>query len=514
MEKIICENCGQEYSADFEACPLCGHVNEELGADVPETYTAATPTQEPAAPRQKSRSKDPNRVPTWLIAAICVVLGLAIIIGAIYIISSMGLFRSNQESATIQDNSAQAAEVLSGSQGASQILEPDEPNPAEEAIPETEASSGETTLIPSLPAQSPDPEEPGSTPAQPEEPEDGQPAEPGEEPQQPEDGQGVAAVDVGQPPEEGQSPGEEPAGAEEEPPAQPEEPEPTTETGPGEEEPQEATPVVSDVYCESISLNRDDITMSFRGETFTFTAVVYPSSAQSAIVWSSSNDDMVTVSQDGTINARSGTGYDYVLITATCGDKSASCIVRCSFETADELLALNVEDVTLFYANETTTLYVTSDLTDAEKAQVLWATSNPAVVAVDQSGRVTAMSGGTATITATYGQRVGKCIVRCNFGSPTVSTSESTAPSAPASNVSYSLTFTDVTLFHEGETFTLGITASEGEVPAHTWSTSDASICTVDSNGVVTAVGAGTASILTTVDGKLLQCVVRVSISG
>ena len=264
---------------------------------------------------------------------------------------------------------------------------------------------------------------------------------------------------------------------------------------------------------ESISLNRDDITMSFRGETFTFTAVVYPSSAQSAIVWTSSNDDMVTVSQDGTVNARSGTGNDYVLITATCGDKSASCIVRCSFETADEILALSAEDVTLFYANETATLSVTSDLTDAEKAQVLWATSNPAVVAVDQSGRITAMSGGTATITATYGQRVGKCIVRCNFGSPTVSTSETTTPAAAPSNASYSLTYTDVTLFHAGESFTLGITASEGEVPDHTWSTSDASICTVDANGVVTAVGGGTASVLTTVDGKLLQCVVRVSIS-
>ncbi len=456
MEKIICENCGQEYDASLGACPICGHTNEQLGTTAPQPETAYTGAADGGQGRHPNRAKDENRIPTWLIAAICVILGLAIIIGAIYIMSSIGLFKSEKAA---------------------------DPGTA------TETKTAQTVPAPNETAAEPSPEEPveadpyiSGSDTQPAGPEQPQKADPD-------------ATDPAQPEEEPtEESAEEPKSPEE---AQPEE---TGEDSETDAESAETTAEKADVSCESISLNRSDITLSFRGETFTFTPVVYPSSAADSIVWSSSDESLVTVNQSGTVNARVGTGSSYVTITAQCGDKKATCIVRCSFETADVLLALNMEDITFSYAGETAVL-APEDTNPTAETAITWSTSDPAVVSVDESGKLTAMGSGTAEITATSGTKTGKCIVRCSFGS------------AAGSADTYTLSSNDVTLFHAGESFTLSVTAAGGSVPEHTWSTSDASVCTVDADGKVTAVAAGTASILTTIDGRLLQCVVRVNIT-
>lgn len=81
------------------------------------------------------------------------------------------------------------------------------------------------------------------------------------------------------------------------------------------------------VTVNSIRLNRSDITLQ-ANEPYQFTATVDP--AGTAVTWSSSDPSVLTVDEDGIVkNVNSGSQQVQVTVTATAGDKSAQCIVRC-----------------------------------------------------------------------------------------------------------------------------------------------------------------------------------------
>jgi uncharacterized protein YjdB len=125
---------------------------------------------------------------------------------------------------------------------------------------------------------------------------------------------------------------------------------------------------------------------------------------------------------------------------------------------------------------------------------------------VDDEGHVTAVSSGTAIITASIGEYTASCIVRCVdvTGNKGYNSSES----------EYAINYEDVTLTRKGEYFELSLKSVLGnEVPDFTWKSNDTSVATVDSKGVVTAVSDGTAYITTTVGSDKFRCIVRVNIS-
>ena len=124
-----------------------------------------------------------------------------------------------------------------------------------------------------------------------------------------------------------------------------------------------------------------------------------------------------------------------------------------------------------------------------------WTSSKPEVASVDKDGVVTALTGGTTTITAQTGERIGTCLVRCAF----------------SGDGSYKISHSDVTMSYIGEYFNLYITHDGVKMTEVTWFTSDSSVASVNDMGVVTAVGNGTATITTVIDGNSLQCVVRVN---
>ncbi|MBR4099294.1 MAG: phosphodiester glycosidase family protein [Clostridium sp.] len=102
----------------------------------------------------------------------------------------------------------------------------------------------------------------------------------------------------------------------EEPPA--ETPEDPTET------PEELPNVTS------ITLDQTDITLR-PGQSAALTAVTAPEDGSDFIVWSVSDPAAVAVSPDGLVtNLYAGTGTCAVTVTASCGETSASCLVRCA----------------------------------------------------------------------------------------------------------------------------------------------------------------------------------------
>ena len=139
-------------------------------------------------------------------------------------------------------------------------------------------------------------------------------------------------------------------------------------------------------------------------------------------------------------------------------------------------------------ASETLTATVSPE--NANNKNVSWKSDDTAVATVDQNGKVTAVGEGEAIITATTED--GKYTATC------------TVKVSPAPVAANGVTLTpDKTTLNVGEKQTLTATV----LPAYatnknvTWVSSDTSVATVE-NGVVTAVGKGTATItVTTEDG-------------
>ncbi len=129
-----------------------------------------------------------------------------------------------------------------------------------------------------------------------------------------------------------------------------------------------------------------------------------------------------------------------------------------------------------------------------------WKSSDTDVATVDANGKVTAVTLGTATITATAAD-VGGVSASCEV-TVTQLVSEIT------------LNKTSLSLKTGGsETFTATVAPSNASNKGLTWKSSDTEVATVDANGKVTAVAPGTAIITVTAkdgSGKSASCTVTV----
>ena len=162
---------------------------------------------------------------------------------------------------------------------------------------------------------------------------------------------------------------------------------------------------------------------------------------------------------------------------------------------------LNKTDMSFFNPGELYDLKVRLEPEDAE-AEVTWTSSDPNVASVSWNGRVTAISGGTVTVTASI-EGVGEktCIVRCQFSG---SAPSSTGTTSSANGLT--LSREDFTLAFAGDSWRLVVSGTNSEIA---WASSNEAVATVSSNGTVTAVAKGTCTVTATVDGVTLSCIVR-----
>ena len=142
---------------------------------------------------------------------------------------------------------------------------------------------------------------------------------------------------------------------------------------------------------------------------------------------------------------------------------------------------------------------------DATDKSVTWTSSDVAVATVDQNGLVTAVGAGTATITATT----------VDGSNLTASCAVTVEPNVVlAASIELNQTSASVT---EGETLQLTATVMPEDATEKTvtWESSSEDVATVDQNGLVTAVAAGTATITaTTIDGSELSASCEVTVNG
>ena len=142
--------------------------------------------------------------------------------------------------------------------------------------------------------------------------------------------------------------------------------------------------------------------------------------------------------------------------------------------------------------NNTQQLTANVDATPASADKsVTWTSSNPSVATVSESGLVTAVAQGTATITATSNldnTKSGTCNITVN------------APAAPIPVTAIALNkSTAIIGIGDSETLTINYTPADANTgKAVAWTSSNTSVATVDNSGKVTGVAVGTATITAT----------------
>lgn len=207
---------------------------------------------------------------------------------------------------------------------------------------------------------------------------------------------------------------------------------------------------------------------------------------------------------------------------------------------ACESLLLSNQTIEFVNLGDTWTLQARptpADTTDA----VTYVSSDPAVVTVDETGLLTAVSSGEATITVTCGTVTQTCLIKCSFEMPTQpptepgtedpsaptdptatgTTDPTQTPTTPTTPVDPNFTFKfntkfvdeasgkwDTSMRQQGETwkaYTKDLSVDPSEI---TWTSDDTAICTVK-DGIVTAVAPGKTEIHATYGGKTYTCIVR-----
>lgn len=152
------------------------------------------------------------------------------------------------------------------------------------------------------------------------------------------------------------------------------------------------TPVVK---VSSVSLSASNLKLAVGGEPSTLTATVEPNNATNKNVsWSSSDPEVATVA-DGVVTPVKA-GAATITVTTEDGEYSATCKVTVIQPATG--ITLDKQKVTLVGA---ATEQLKATVVPAEADQtVVWKSSNESVATVDQTGKVTSVSKGAATITA------------------------------------------------------------------------------------------------------------------
>ena len=245
---------------------------------------------------------------------------------------------------------------------------------------------------------------------------------------------------------------------------------------------------------ETIILNKTDITLT-KGTSETLQAIINPSDTtdDKTLKWTSRNPDVATVDNTGKVTAVGG-GTATITVKSQNG-KEASCEVKVTSKI--ESISLNKSNITLSKGTSET-LKATINPSDTTDDKTLkWTSSNPNIATVDNTGKVTAVGGGTATITVkSQNGKEASCEVKV--------TSKIESISLNKSNITLS----------KGTSETLKATINPSDATDDktlTWKSEDENIAKVDGNGKVTGVGTGTTNItVTTSNGKSATCKVTV----
>ena len=254
------------------------------------------------------------------------------------------------------------------------------------------------------------------------------------------------------------------------------------------------------IPVESITLNKTEAEI-FVGAEEKLTATVLPEDATNKdVTWTSSDTTIATVDSNGKVTAKSvGTAT----IKATAGDKSATCTIKVNPIKVTGVKILDPPTEVTY--GESLTLKADVSPENATDKSVTWSSDEPSIATITNDGVVAIYDEGTVVFTVTTND--GEFTVSCTIN---IKKPETVIPVT-----SVSLNKTTLTLDKgDSETLTASVLPTDATNQAVTWSTSSDAVATVDSNGKVTAVGRGEASITaTSADNAAIKATCKVTVN-
>lgn len=250
-----------------------------------------------------------------------------------------------------------------------------------------------------------------------------------------------------------------------------------------------------DISITGVDIDKRNVSLNI-GDTSQLNTTITPSNTTMSkiIDWESSNGNIVQVDSNGKITAKA-IGSATITARTINGYSSTSNVNVYSHITS---VSLNKNNLSLTLGNKEN-LYATINPSDTTDSKILtWTSSNTKVATVDSNGLVTAKGVGSTTITVkTVNNKTSNCVV--NVGLPILSVS---------------LNKTNATLI-EGDTIQLNTEinpSNTSDSKVIIWTSSDTNLATVDSNGLVTTKGVGTATITAkTSNGKTATCTIIIN---
>jgi uncharacterized protein YjdB len=170
------------------------------------------------------------------------------------------------------------------------------------------------------------------------------------------------------------------------------------------------------VHVTGVTLNQSALNMTVGGANQTLTATVAPTDAtDKSVSWSSSNTSVATVT-NGVVHAV-GAGTATITVTTTDGSKTATCTVTVTQPVSG--VSVSPTSATLNVGG-TQQLTATVSPSTASNQNVTWSSSNTSVATVSNTGLVTAVAAGSATITVrtSDGGYTATCSVTVNAPEP------------------------------------------------------------------------------------------------
>ena len=251
------------------------------------------------------------------------------------------------------------------------------------------------------------------------------------------------------------------------------------------------------VLPSSITLDRNEATIKV-GEATTLKANVLPADADDkTIVWSSENSDIASVTNDGVVTGHKA-GTTKIIVTTNANGLKDECILT----VLQPATGITLDRQEISFANIGETVQLTANVLpeDASNKNVSWASSDTKV-AIVSNGKVVCTGYGTAVISAVAedGGYMATCIITAN--------KNVILPS------SITLDKSDATI-NVGESFTLNanVLPDNADNKNIVWNSDDADVASVNNEGEVTGIKAGTTKIIAMTQANDLkaECLITV----
>ncbi len=241
----------------------------------------------------------------------------------------------------------------------------------------------------------------------------------------------------------------------------------------------------------SIEVESGTTDLTAIGQTLQLTVTVSDANdnpiAEPDVTWTSSDEAVITVDQDGLVTAVGNGMTDVVavaggvshMVSITVTDSSVPVATTVMIEPASHTLEAIGETVQL------AAVVLDQHENAMSDVAVTWSSGDESVATVDADGLVTAVGNGMANITAVGGNAMGSAAITV---------------AQVAVNISIEVDAEATTLTEIGQTLQLMVSVSDSNdapisEPAVMWTSSDEAVVTVDQDGLVTAVGDGMADV-------------------